>query len=256
MRTLLLSALVLTSLAGCAYRRHTTPLNVVSNAHVKSAQRPRGMYSVRLLDATIPQRKVSGLEWDDDGSPPDPFVRLYVDDRLVWESAVIEDTIHPEWDVTIPRNVLVSSSSSFRIEVWDKDTAVSFDPVGRIERQGLPATAQPGAISRLTLDSGTILSLRVDEPVPHRGVGLTVELRPDGLKVIEVEPFSPAGRAGIKQGERIVGIGPERVAHMSDDDAATELSLATERDHKLTVADVSGQEREVTLDDGYTWLVM
>jgi hypothetical protein len=256
MRTLILSLLLAGLVGGCAYRRHTTPLHAVPNAHVKSDERPKGLYSFRLVDAVPPQRKISGLQWDDDGSGPDCFVRLFIDDRLVWESPVVEDSNHPEWNVMLPRNIVVRRSSHFRLELWDRDTAVSADPMGRIERQGIPAGAQPGALARLTLSSTAIVAVRFDDPIPYRGVGLSVELRPDGLKVLTVEPFSPAGRAGLKQGERIVGIGPERVAHMSDDQAASARSLASDRGREITVADVTGVERTVTLDKGFVWLVL
>ncbi|MDD9937467.1 MAG: PDZ domain-containing protein [Myxococcales bacterium] len=257
MRVLGFILLLSIALGGCAYRRHTTPLHPVPNVRVTSKDRPGGMYSLRLIGAESLHTPKSGLAWDDDGTGPDPFVRLYVDDRLVWESPVVQDSDRPQWDVAVPRNVEVGSSAMFRLELWDRDTAVSADPIGRIERRGLPTSAAPGAIARLQLDSKAVLVLRVGEPVAHKGVGLSVELRSEGLKVLSVETHSPAGRAGIRPGELIVGIGTERVAHMNDDDAASELSLASDRGHKLMVADSDGKnEREVNLDKGFTWLTM
>jgi hypothetical protein len=55
----------------------------------------------------------------------------------------------------------------------------------------------------------------------------------------------------------IVGIANERVSHMTEADAISELSLASDRTYKLRVADAEGgNEHEVALDKGYTWLTM
>jgi hypothetical protein len=205
----------------------------------------------------VPATKISGLAWDDDDTGPDCFVRLYIDDRKVWESEPETDKVRPEWNAMLPRNVVIGPDSKFRLEVWDFDTALSADPIGRIERRGLPTTAVPGAMARLQLDSKATIVVLVSKPRAHRGAGISVEVRSDALKVLSVEPYSPAARAGIKAGDRIVGIGGERVAHMEEDDAVSQLSLAHERRHKLAVTNADGKnEREVTLDDGYVWLIM
>lgn len=258
MRLLVVTALVLLgSISGCAYRRHTTPLHLEADPQLTSKDRPEHMYTFRLIGARMPERKISGLTWDDDGSGPDPFVRLYVDNRMVWESEVKKDQVAPEWNAVLPRNVLVGPNRAFRLELWDWDTAVSADPIGRIERSGLPTTVVPDAVARVGLDSQATVVVMVTAPRAHRGVGMSVEMRPDALKVLSVEPYSPAARAGIRVGDHITAIANERVAHMDDADAMTELSLASERAYKVTVADPEGKnEREVALDPGYVWLTM
>jgi hypothetical protein len=257
MRLLAFIALLSLCLAGCAYRRHTTPLHLEPEPKLQNTERPGHMYTFRLISARADEHKISGLPWDDDGSGPDPFVRLYVDGRMAWESEVKENQLAPEWNAVLPRNVVIGPNSPFRLELWDWDTALSADPIGRIERTGLPATVVPDAIARLQLDSKGTAVVLITAPRAHRGVGVTVEVRSDALKVLSVEPYSPAARAGIKVGDLIVGIANERVEHMAEADAMTELSLASEREYKLVVADAEGQnEHEVALDKGYVWLVM
>jgi hypothetical protein len=244
-------------LAACAYPRHTTPLHVAGELQLPLSAYPGGMYSFQLLSAELPPTKMSGLPWDDDGSGPDCFVRLYVDDRQVWQSEVVNDQPRPEWNEVAPRNLVIPSSSSFRLELWDRDTAISGDPIAALERRGLPPTAMPGARARLQLDRASTVVILVSAPRAHRGVGLSVEVRDDFLKVLAVERFSPAARGGIAPGDHIVGIGPSRVASMSEGDKMGELSLAAERHHTLSVTDANGRnEREVALDDGFVWLVL
>jgi hypothetical protein len=223
---------------------------------VKIEDRPQNMWTLKIVDAELPETKPTGLPWDSDGTPPDPFVRLYLDKRLVWESPALKDTRKPSWNVTLPRNVEISSSTSFRLEVWDRDTAVSADPAGFIQREGLPAAALPDALARLTLDNLANLSIIVSAPCAQQGVGIKFEVRPDSLIVLDVERYSPAFRAGILKGDRIVAIGPQRVSELSDDEATSDLSLANDRNTSLTIADQKGAERTVTLDQGFIWLVM
>lgn len=256
MRLLCFYALGLVVCGACAYPRRTTLLNPLPAGAAQDVGAPDNLYSFRLISADLSARKISGLDWDDDGGP-DPFVRLYLDDVLVWESEVIENTHRPEWNAELPRNLVVSPGRTFRLEVWDYDTGLSADPMGKIERRGLPTTALPGARARIALDSKATVEIEVGPPIAQRGVGLTVEVHSDYLKVLQVEPFSPAARSRIAVNEHIVGIGAERVAHMSDDDAISELSLAVDRNHRLTVADAEGNnEREVILDGKLVWLTM
>ena len=255
--SLLLGCALLGSLGACAYPHHTTPLFAAGAVAMPESEFPGGMYSLQLLSAEVPETKISGLTWDDDGTGPDCQVRLYVSDRLVWESEVVKDSTHPAWNEMAPRNVILPRDASFRLELWDWDTAVSGDPIGRVEREGLPANAQPGAQARLQLDRTTTVVILLSSPRAHRGVGVSVELRGDYLRVLSVEPFSPAARAGIRSGERILAIGSQRIAQLSDGDKRSELSMASERKQKLAVADSEGHnEREVTLDGGYVWLVL
>jgi hypothetical protein len=245
------------ALLGCAYPRHTTPLNDAPGLKVPSEQTPGGMYAFRLISAVAPQTKISGLSWDDDGTGPDMFARIYVDERRVWESPVIENETQPTWNRVLPHNVIIPRNSEFRLELWDYDTPVSADPIGRIEHRGLPPTAIPDAMARLQLDAGTMVVIMVSAPRPHRGVGLEVEVREDALKVLSVEPYSPAARAGVKKGDHIVAIANERVAHMEEGAKISELSLAAGRHAKLMITDSDGKnERAIQLDGELTWLVL
>jgi hypothetical protein len=247
---------VLLTANACAYRHHTTPLQTVPNPPRTSQEWPAGVYGLRLQQAEARQVKMSGLPWDDDGTLPDVFVRLYIDGRQVWQSEVAQDDDTAVWNVGLPKNVVIPKDAHIRIELWDWDTPVSADPMGHTERRGLP-NALPGTESRFVLNTSAVVTFMVAAPEPRRGVGISVELQPDALKVLTVEPYSPAARAGIKKGDRIVSIGHASVSELSEDKAASEISLAVDRQHTLGVTDSDGgNAREVKLDQGYVWLVM
>lgn len=251
-----LAIAVLLTANACAYRHHTTPLQTVPNPPRTSQEWPSGVYGLRLQQAEARQVKLSGLAWDDDGTLPDVFVRLFIDGRQIWQSEVVENDDTPVWNIGLPKNVVIPKDAHLRIELWDWDTPISADPMGHAERRGLP-NALPGTESRFVLNTSAVVTLMVAAPEPRRGVGVSVELQPNALKVLSVEPYSPAARAGIKKGDRIVAIGHAKVSELSEDKAASELSLAVDREHELGVTDSNGgNEHEVKLDQGYVWLVM
>jgi hypothetical protein len=213
------------------------------------------LWSIRFVDAQLPETKGGGLAWDSDGTGPDPFVRLIIDGRLVWESPVQRNTRHPEWNVTLPRNVYVPAQASFRLELWDDDAASS-DPAGSLQRSGLPETALPDALAHLTLDNLGVITVVVSEPHPSKGLGVEFEQHSDALKVLKVEPFSPAARAGIKTGDKVVAIGDARVESLTAAKAAGELSLSADRGENLKIRDDKGKERDITIDHDFLWLTM
>jgi hypothetical protein len=242
----------------CAYDRRSTYLYPISFASIKTPPyQPQNLWSVTVISGQVAPRKPSGLSWDEDKTRPDPFVRLYIDNRLVWESPVAEDTLNPQWNATLPRNVAIGPDTPLRIEMWDHDTPPAADPIGRLQRIGLPPTAQPNAVARLMMDTGAILTVTVAPPKYHKGVGVTwYEVRPSALVVLEVEKYSPAGRAGIRSGDQIAAIDGHSVESLGDSQACSLLSLASERGYALDVIDHKGQRRSIKLDNGFVWLTM
>lgn len=255
MRALLWTLALLLVASGCAYPRRDTLTYAAPKTVGLIQDEPSGLYSIRLIGAELPHYKGAGLAWDSDGSGPDPFLRLLLDGRLVWESPAQENTHRPEWNITLPRNIFVAPMTKFRIEIWDKDTASS-DPAGSVVRTGLPGNALPNAVARLALDNLGAVAITVSSPIPSKGVGLRFEIHDDGLAVLAVEQFSPAARAGIQIGDLITAIGDSRVETVGGDRAASLLSLAADRGAALKVTDSKGRTREARLDGGYLWLIM
>jgi hypothetical protein len=246
--------LALCVISGCAYPRRTTLVHAAP-ASAEPVDTPGGLWSIRLVDAQLPEMKGGGVPWDSDGTGPDPYIRLVIDGRVVWESPVQKDTLNPQWNVTLPRSVRVPAGSKFRLELWDEDAA-SADPAGAFAHQGLPANALPNAKARLSLDNLGTVTITISAPKPMKGLGIAYEQHSDALLVMAVEAFSPAARAGIEVGDRVVAIGETRVEQLTAARAASDLSLAVDRGSALTVADKRGKEREVNLDRGYLWLTM
>mgnify|MGYP003407130770 FL=1 len=241
-------------LSGCAYPRRSTLVHAAPPS-AEPADTPSHLWSIRLVDALLPETKGGGLTWDSDGTGPDPYLVLSIDGRVIWESPVQENTRQPQWNVTLPRNIYVPRNAKFRVELRDQDTASS-DPAGAYTRNGLPENALPDAPARLALDNHGSVTIRISKPQPSKGLGVDYEQRSDALVVLRVDEFSPASRAGIKVGESVVAIGEARVSSLTGPKAASELSLSADRAATLTIADAKGKERQVTLDRDFLWLTM
>lgn len=248
----LLSSVVAT---GCIYPRRGTSLTEVGRADTGLIGAPANIWQLTIVGAEIAPRKRGDLPWDDGGGP-DAFVRFYRDETLLFETPVESDSLAPRWAATLPRNVHLAPDAALRIEVWDQDT-VGADPVGTYRTRGLPPNALPDADARLLLEGGSYVTIRVSAPRPHRGVGIAqYELRPDALIVLEVAAHSPASRADLEPGDAIVALGDRRVSAMTRAEAASALSMASQRGTALTVRDASGEERTVDLDRNFVWQTM
>jgi hypothetical protein len=248
----LLVALAIGSV-GCVYPRRETALSPVARI-VGLANPPAHVYRLTIVRARVGPLQRGGLPWDDDGSTgPDVYVRVLRDGEVVLRTETLANEFEPEWNVTTERNVYLPPSAELRIEVWDEDV-FGGDPVGIYNNRGLPLNAQPGADASIFLDTDSVLTLRVERPQAHRGVGIAeYEVRPESLAIVRVLTHSPAGRAGLEPGDEIVAIGEEQIADLGAGEAASALSLAQTRQVPLTVRR-AGEEREVVLDRDYVWL--
>jgi len=241
--------------AGCAYPRRSTAITPVEGRDLSVAD-PDALWQLEIVSAVVPPRQRSGMTWDDGGGDADPYVRIYRADELVYESPTLDDTVEPEWNVTLPRNITVPADQEIRIELWDRDE-IDSDPVGIWRGNGMPPNALPGAEARVYLEGGASVTLRVTRPRPHRGLGVPLyEVRDDALIVLEVIDQSPAGRADLRPGDRIVAIGESRISDLSEAQAAGALSMALDRRQPLTVQREGAPPRQIELDRGYVWLTM
>jgi len=255
--SVLFCLLALTVAAGCAYQRRSTSSQPVELTQDSMADTPDGIWAFTVMSAEVPPQKRTGLAWDGDGSGPDVVARLIVAGRLVWESPVMEDDTTPEWDITLPRNVVIDNADEVRLELWDQDAATTLDPIGSVHSRGLPGNALPDAVARLATDSpGAIITIKVSQPRAHRGTGITTfEERPDSFLLIAVEPYSPAGRAGLVAGDWIMSIDGKSVEQLGAQ-AIGLLSMASQRGYTLGVRSAAGQDRTVDLDRNFIWLTM
>ena len=231
-------------------------MNPASVADGTSTDAPPDVWQLTIVGAVVPPEQRSGLPWDD-GDGPDVYVRVLRAGTVIFQTPVLDNNFAPEWNATAPTNLSLPRTSELRFEVFDAD-GIARDPVGVETSHGLPENALPGAVAVIALDSpGAALRIRVEQPRPYRGVGIrSVEERSDALIVLEMEAFSPAGRAGIVVGDRITKIGSQSVGLVGGPRASSLLSQTAGRGGTLTIETSEGEIRDVQLDQGFTWLVL
>ncbi|MEM9067048.1 MAG: PDZ domain-containing protein [Myxococcota bacterium] len=239
---------------GCAYPRRSTSLSPVPPT--TNVQAPPDLLRLRFTSAVIPPRQRGDSSWDDDGTPPDVFVRVYRNDEQMYESPIAEDTLAPAWEDAVTENLRIGGTDRVRIELWDSESIRLSEPIGIWRGRGLPSTALPGADARVMLEGRAELQFRVVPPEAHRGTGiLEYEVRSSALYVTEVVPLSPAGRAGITEGTQILAIDGETIDALGEASAAGKISMASSRSSSVTVLRPDGRREDVQMDTGYVWIV-
>ncbi len=236
---------------GCVYPRRSTSLSPVSDS--SAGNPPPNLVRVTFTSATIPPRQRSGLAWDDDGTPPDVFVRLYRGGELVYESEPVRDSLAPTFAEAITDNLVLTPRSELRLELWDHDP-VRPEPIGTWNGSGLPRSAVPGANARIMLEGTANLEFRVGPPRAQRGSGITLyESRRNGLKLIEIVEQSPVGRAGIVVGDTIVAIDGESITELGDARAVSKISRVGHERSTVRVLRRDGTEEDVEVDNRFVW---
>lgn len=235
--------------AACAFPRRSTSLSPSPSARGGA---PPSVVRIQFRGADIPALDRGGRPWDEDGSPPDSFVRIYRGDTLIFESEPATNALQPVYDFATP-NLYMPRNEGVRIELWDHDTLRQPAIIGSWNGRGLPRSAILNGDAQLMLEGRAMVMFRVIEPEAERGVGiLEYEVRSDRLIVLEVIRFSPAGRAEILAGDAILAIDGRTVSDLGEAQAASAISMSSSRSSTVSV-ERNGSTRDVEIDGGYVW---
>ena len=123
-------------LSACAYTRHKTPLSNVGNHAETEGQAPDNLWKLVVVSAEIPRETRSGSRWDDDDTPPDPYLKLMVGGKEIWETKTLDDQDHPQFNASPPKNLSIDRNARVRLELWDDDGSDAFREAHARVQQG------------------------------------------------------------------------------------------------------------------------
>lgn len=236
------------SLGACAavFPELSTPYRQVSEQSELEPRPPEDLYFIRFESASVPAKTPGGTDWPRGG--PDPFAKLIVDGVDVLVTSVAPRTRKPSWPDQPFRNYRILNEAVIYVEVWDRNANGNL-PICRERIRDL-AQMRDGGSNEIWCDSGARAWLSVEPARGLRGLGLYYETRgADGVRVTRVIGLSPAARAGIRQGDRILAIAGKKVAEMDPLQIQSEMNLHSRTGVKLDVWFKNGKRHLVTLKE-------
>lgn len=205
------------------------------------------LYFIYFEGAWIPPKDQGGLPWP--GGAPDPFAKLIVDGVVLIRTPAQSRTREPTWPDQDKENLRIHPRSKVYIEVWDNN-AMTDMPICRVKVRDLEALRE-GADNEFWCDSGARVRLHVEPAKAMLGIGLYYETRgQDGVRVTRVVENSPAARAGLGEGDRILAINGKRVSDMDALQIRSEINLHARSGLELDVWFANGQRHLVKLKEG------
>ncbi len=157
---------------------------------------------------------------------------------------------HPSWLPSPLRNALVDDSDG-RL-VHDALNILGREYYRPIDRAQLVNRGLAGAVASLNdpyshyLDPSDYRQFQTQSNPHVAGVGIDVMMGPQGLKVLDVFPGTPAARAGLKNGDVIIAVdGTSLVGRSSQQ--ATELITGVQGTRVTLTVVSAGRRRVITL---------
>ncbi len=243
-------ALALTCGCSILYPEAATPLrDPPAGAEAKPAP-PRDLLHLRFKEVVIPDRTRDGRSWEEaNGSLPDPIARLVLDkDTVVLETPVERDTLVATWPDQIDANYTIPPNRKIRVEVWDRRVLAN-EPICVKPVESLHEEAEFGEL-RLRCDSGTRITMVVEEARPRWGLGMTYEVNDEAARIIDVYRHSPVVRAGLAIGDQITSIQGVPVSSMDPQQVTSSINANSRKGVKVRVLRSGGRSLELTLKEG------
>jgi hypothetical protein len=210
---------------------------------------PSSVVWLRIAAAHVPAARPNGNPWDDDGSPPDPYVVVRIDGEKILQSSVASDTTDPTWKHGPRGNYEIPDGAKVQIEVLDDDglggetIAVSTVPPPRADE------AKAG-IGSFELGGSVVVKLGVEPAHALWGLGFDYKLVLQTCRLTAVFAHGPAGRAGIGVGDEISSIDGAAVADLSAEALRGILGAVPAKGLKLQLLHSGGTTESVSLVEG------
>lgn len=251
MRTSWLSFVVL-ALAGCGavYPEISSPVRSPPAGRALDPAPPKNLVYIVFSGAKIPSKTRDGRQWDSlGGAAPDPFAKLFLNDRELIRTPVQANTLEPTWPDQKKANYRLPENGAYRLEVWDSN-AINNRPICMKTLHDLTEDVGPAPVE-IECDSGARVVLRIEPAHARWGLGFSYELRTQGsVSITRVIDESPAARAGLVAGDKVIQIQGKPVAKMDDGEPQSLINANADVGIELVLRGANGQDRKMTVKEG------
>jgi hypothetical protein len=210
---------------------------------------PPDLYFVSVAAAEVPPRTRSGRPWDDSGAgAPDPFAIVYINGEELFKTPTEGDSFNPTWKNAQRKNYTIPKQANFKVELWNDNPLhaqpICIQSVKNVRREA----AETGDLD-LYCDGGGRIFIEFRPADARWGVGFYYELRSEGPAVTRVLQYSPASRAGLRNGDQILSINGLRVAGLDEKRVRSAVNSNLKGGLKLEVRTQAGI-KSVTVNEG------
>jgi membrane-associated protease RseP (regulator of RpoE activity) len=201
---------------------------------------------MRIKKAWIPLRTRDGREWS--GGAPDPYAVVLVGGKELFRTPIQPHTHEPTWPDAPKANYRIGKGSKLTIELWD-DATFQQRPICTKDAEDLRTAVSVGSVT-LVCDVGAKITLEVEPARAKYGLGMWYELRSQAVYVTRVLAESPAGRAALREGQRILSIQGKEVSSLDDGQVRSLINANARTGLVITVLEPSGKTRTAQLREG------
>jgi hypothetical protein len=212
---------------------------------------PQDVIYLEVQQAKIPALTRDGRKWDSiGGTAPDPFVIVFLDNKELLRTPVQSNTLEPNWPDQPRGNYRIPLASKLRVEMWDSNPMNNY-PICSKWLAGVHSQVLAGeAKLDLRCESGAQLNFLVAQAHPSVGLGFFYELLTGRVNITRVYSESPAAKAGVLAGDRVLEIMGKKVSDMEDGEAQSLINSNAQAGVRLRLRHRDGREAIVDVKEG------
>lgn len=235
---------------GAVYPEVSAPVRPAPGQGELEPPAPEDIVYVDFVRAHIPRTTRDGRAWGQtEGSGPNAFAKLIVDGRDILVTPITSGTLEPTWPEQRRANYRIGRGADVRVELWDEKTMKN-RPICLKRLGSLQDEVAPTPVEFVCEESGARIVMNILPGRPLLGLGLYYELQgAGGVRVTRVVEESPASRAGITPGTRVLVLQGRSVQEMDALDVKSAINANSRTGVSMELLTPEGRRLSVTLKE-------